>query len=315
MKKILLSAAIAASFMAPMAAMADTKVYGAIRTSALIAGEQGGADLGGLVNNASRLGVKGSYGDEGGLTGFFNVQGGLDTDTGGGTGFTSRFAMAGVKGGFGTVLVGRASSPYKMAGLKLDPFYDTSAGTKNGGSNFGLSSLTNGWLNNVVGYVSPKLGGAFTINLVAVLNKDDTPGAGGDNLFNPGVTYSSNGITAAVQHITELEATRLSLGYKAGPMSAGVSYEDNAGGIDGADAVYLAGSYKMGKSTLAASYGEIDGTGLGATGFNTQGTGFSLGLFQKIAPKTTVTAIYSDVDADANSADRDQFSVGLIQKF
>ncbi len=189
MKKILLATAVAA-VLSPVAAVADTKLYGAIRASMFVSGEQGGADLGGMVNNNSRLGIKGSYGDEGGLTGFFNIQGKLDTDTGGGTGFGSRFAMAGVKGGFGTVVVGRLSSPYKMAGLKLDPFYDTSAGAKNGGSNYGLSSLTNGWLNNVVGYISPKIGGAFTVNAVAVLNENDTPGGGGDNLFNPGVTYT-----------------------------------------------------------------------------------------------------------------------------
>jgi len=319
MKKTLISAAIAASILAPVSvAMADTKVYGAIRTSVLLAGEKGGADLGGVVNNASRLGVKGSYGDEGGLTGFFNIQEGVQTDANGGSGFTNRFAMAGVKGGFGTVVVGRLSSPYKMAGLKLDPFYDTSAGTGNGGSNYGLSSLTNGWLNNVVGYISPKFGGAFSVNLVAVLDKDDNSSNGisadGDNVFNPGITYSSNGITAGVQHITEIEATRLTLGYKAGSYSAGVSYEDNAGGIDGAEAIHLAGTYKIGKSTLAASYGSIDGTGA-ATGFNTEGTGFSLGLFQKVAPKTTITAIYSDVDAEIDANDRDQFSVGLIQAF
>jgi len=319
MKKTLISAAVAASILAPLgAAMADTKIYGAIRAAAIIAGEKGGADLGGVVNNASRIGVKGSYGEEGGLTGFFNIQEGVQTDVNGGSGFTNRFAMAGVKGGFGTVVAGRLSTPYKMAGLKIDPFYDTSAGAGNGGSNYGLSSLTNGWVNNVVGYISPKFGGGFTVNAVAVLDKDDNApngiSADGDNAFNPGITYSSNGITAAVQHITEIEATRLSLGYKAGAIGAGVSYEDNAGGIDGAEAVYVAGTYQMGKSKLAASYGSIDGTGA-ATGFNTEGTGFSLGLFQKVAPKTTVTAIYSDVDADINANDRDQFSVGLIQAF
>lgn len=311
MKKIILAAAIAA-VLAPLSAVADTKVYGAIRTSALLAGENGGADLGGLVNNASRLGVKGSYGDEGGLTGFFNIQGGLDTDTGGGTGFSSRFAMAGVKGGFGTAVVGRLSSPYKMAGLKLDPFYDTSAGVNNGGSNYGLSNLTNGWLNNVVGYISPKLGGAFTINAVAVLGKNDNNALiPNKNFFNPGVTYSANGVTAAIQHVTEIKATRYSVGYKAGPMSAGLSFED----LDGDDeALHLAGTYKVTpRTTLAASYGSMDIAADAAR--NVDGDGFTLGVFQKVAPKTTITAIYSDVDATNNANDRDVFALGLIQKF
>ena len=98
-------------------------------------------------------------------------------------------------------------------------------------------------------------------------------------------------------------------------MSAGISYEDNAGGIDGATGLYLAGTYKVApKTTLAASYGTMEDTGA-ATGFNTQGSGFSLGVFQKVAPKTTVTAMYSDLNADTDSLDPDVLTVGLIQKF
>lgn len=98
-------------------------------------------------------------------------------------------------------------------------------------------------------------------------------------------------------------------------MGAGISYEDNAGGIDGASALYLAGNYKVApKTTLAASYGTMEDTGA-ASGFNTQGSGFSLGVFQKVASKTTVTAIYSDLDADDNAKDRDLLAIGLIQKF
>ncbi len=310
MKKIILAAAIA-SVLAPLSAVADTKVYGAIRTSVMVAGEKGGADLGGVANNASRLGVKGSYGDEGGLTGFFNIQTGVRPDTNGGSGLTNRFAMAGVKGDFGKAVVGRLSTPYKMAGLKLDPFYDTSAGVNNGGSNYGLSNLTNGWVNNVVGYISPKLGGAFTVNVVAMLDKNDTPGAGGKNRFNPGVTYSANGITASLQHITEVKATRYSVGYKAGPMSGGISYED----LDGDDnALHLAGTYKVAsKTTLAASYGTMDITTDAVR--NVDGKGFALGVFHKLAPKTTLTAMYSDVNATADANDRDVFALGLIQKF
>lgn len=312
MKKIILATAVA-SMIAPMVAMADTTVYGGLRMS-LVTGEKGTADIGGLVNNASRIGVKGSYGEEGGLTGFFNIQEGVQTDVTGGSGFTNRFAFAGVKGGFGKVVVGRLSSPYKMAGLKLDPFYDTSAGPLNGGSNYGLSSLTNGWLNNVVGYITPKLGGAVTLNLVAVLDENDNgPNiAATENFYNIGAEYSKNGFTAGVQHITEIDTTRLTAGYKNPTFSAGVSYEDFD---SGSDMTYVAGTYKIApKTTLAASFGTNGGNGTGAR--NAAGDGYTLGVFQKIAPKTTVSALYSSVDYDAAAeGDRDIFAVGLIQNF
>lgn len=314
MKKIILATAIA-SILTPLTAMADTTVYGALRMSAL-SGEKGTADIGGVVNNASRLGVKGEYGTDGGLTGFFNVQTGVRTDTNGGEGFSNRFAFAGVKGGFGKVVAGRLSTPYKMAGLKLDPFYDTSAGPLNGGSNYGLSSLTNGWINNVVGYISPKLGGAVTINAVAVLDENDNAlNAGnpsGDNWYNIGAEYSKNGFSAGVQHVTEIDATRLTAGYKNSTLSAGISYEDFD---SGSDMTYVAGTYKIApKTTLAASFGTNGGNATSVR--DAAGDGYTLGVFQKIAPKTTVSALYSSVDYDAAAiGDRDVFAVGLIQGF
>jgi len=340
-------AAAVASILAPATVLADTTLYGALRMSA-VSGERNGADFGGVVNNASRIGIKGSYGEDGGLTGFFHVQMGADTDgTTSGVGLTSRFAFAGVKGGFGKVVMGRLSSPYKMAGLKVDPFYDTSAGTGHGGANFGLSSFTNGFLNNSIGYISPKLGGSVTINAVAFLDKDDETAmtaasdaiinAGGTaaaaaaaaaavnakNMFNVGATYSANGITASVQHMTEVEATRLAVGYKTGAFGVGLSYEDvqNANADtalnkdNGTDHLYLSGTYKVApKTTLAASYGTQGAENSATADID----GYSLGVFHKVASKTTVSAIYSDVDTDTttgSTGDRSVFAIGLVQKF
>jgi len=325
MKKIILAAAIA-SVLAPLSAVADTKIYGALRLSA-VSGDNsndGGNDSG-VTDNASRIGIKGSYGTDGGLTGFVHIQEGVQTDVNGGAAFSNRFAFAGVKGGFGKVVLGRLSSPYKMAGLKVDPFYDTSAGPLNGGSNYGLSTLTNGFLNNVVGYVSPKLGGSVTLNVVAVLDKDDDAAnliptalqpAGfnaNSNKFNIGATYSASGITASLQHITEVEATRATIGYKAGPFGLGLSYEDLANG----DQTYLSGTYKVApKTTVAVGIGSVSNTGAGPNVRDDAGDGYSLGVFHKLAPKTTLTAMLSEVDYDAAASnDRDVFAIGLIQKF
>jgi len=58
MKKMIIAAAIA-SVLAPATVLADTTLYGALRMSA-IAGDKGTGDLGGIKNNASRIGVKGT---------------------------------------------------------------------------------------------------------------------------------------------------------------------------------------------------------------------------------------------------------------
>ncbi|MCK5725732.1 MAG: porin [Thiotrichaceae bacterium] len=339
MKKIILAVAVA-TILAPMsAAMAETKIYGALRMSAL-----GGGDEDGVVNNASRIGFKGSNGSEGGLTGFYHIQAGVDTDSGAGAAaLTRRFAFAGVKGKFGTVLLGRASSPYKMAGLKVDPFYDTSAGSHNGGSNYGLSQLTNGFLNNIIGYVSPKIGGTTTINIIGVHNYDDTTAPINRDLVNLGASYARGPWTASLQHITELDATRAAFGWKGGNATLGLSIED----IDSStDAVYLSGTYKIApKTTLAASIGNINSGAVTALTANSDGTvntaataarnsggdGYSLGVFHKLAPKTTITLIQSNINYDDNTtfvsasngsnvgdtarADRSVTSIGFIQKF
>lgn len=325
MKKLLLAAAVAAAMTAPVAALADTTLYGNFRWT-LGSFEEGGADATvKAVNNASRLGVKGSVGAKDGLKGFYHLQMGANPDgngaTGGGGGTTAlsdRFYFAGVQGGFGKVLLGRASSPYKMAGLKLDPFYDTSAGPSNGGSNYGFSTLTNGFLNNVVAYITPKIAGGLTFNAVAVI--DDGPDD--EHMFNVGGAWSTGGITVGVQAITAEPAVfgidsaiRLHAGYKTKSFSIGVNAENLDNGTVDGDFVNVSGTVGLGaKTKLAASFGQVSGDLGGAR--NAEGTGFSVGLFHKLAKKTEARLIVSSVDYDAAALnDRDAVGIMLIQSF
>jgi len=325
MKKIIIAAAVAATF-APAISMADATVYGNFRGSIIDTDNAAGESSTQFVNNASRLGFKGEYGEEGGLTGFFNLQLGAANDSTGASdsGLTSRFFFAGVKGDFGKVMVGRFSSPYKMAGLKTDPFYDTSAGVLNSGSNHGYSSLTNGWLNNGVAYISPKYMGAFTVNAAMFLDDEDNASntnlapANTENPLNLGVTYSANGITASVQHFMDSDGVdgdtiRYTAAYKIGAIGVAASYEDWD-----TDAEFLAVSatYQMSDDTkLAVAYGNVEDSKDTTASRELDGTSYTIGAFHKIAPKTTLTLIYSDVDGDAGVNDRETLALGIIQSF
>ncbi len=326
MKKLILAATVAA-VLAPAAVIADSKVYGNFRGSVVSTDTAAGSSQTQFVNNASRVGVKGEYGTEGGLTGFYNLQLGAKNDTNGGSGTTQRFFFAGVKGGFGKVMVGRFSSPYKMAGLKTDPFYDTSAGPLNSGSNHGYSNnLTNGWLNNGVAYLSPKIMGAVTVNAAVFLDDEDNApngglNTGGEDPLNIGITYSAGGITASVQHFMDADgvdgdATRVTAAYKANGFGLAVSYEDHD---TDAEFIAVSGTYQMSDNTkFAAAYGDVsDASGLNR---DTNGESITLGVYQKIAPKTTLSLIYSDVDANTDfvgdtSSDRETIALGIIQTF
>lgn len=332
MKKLILAATVAA-VLAPAAVIADSKVYGNFRGS-VISSEQGGVNdktETQFVNNASRVGVKGEYGTEGGLTGFYNLQLGADNDGTTTSGTTTRFFFAGVKGNFGKVMAGRFSSPYKMAGLKTDPFYDTSAGSANGGSNHGYSNLTNGWLSNGVAYISPKIMGAITLNAAIFLDDDDNASNGalnaGEDPLVIGATYSAGGISASVQHFMDADgvdgdATRVTAAFKTGPFGIAASYEDHD---TDAEFIAISGTYQMSDNTkFAIAYGDVEDAsanqGAVTAGFNTNGESITAGVFQKIAPKTTITLIYSDVDANTDfvgdtSTDRKTIALGIIQTF
>jgi hypothetical protein len=273
-------------------------------------------------NNASRLGFKGEFkGSD--LTAFYHLEAGANNDAGGET-FSSRFYYAGLRGGFGSVVAGRHSPAYKMPGVHIDPFYDTSAngagGTfGSGGATYGLSGLTNGFANNALAYSTPKLGDALTLN--AGVYVDD----GDDDKHNYGVgaTYASGPITAGIQYFdagngnaswtsaNNLKAYRLHAAYKDGPMSLGLSYENvesKAAGAQDINYLYLAGSYNISETTrLSASVGNVD------EGAN-EGTGFNIGVFHNVFKNTTIYGLYSTVDRDDN-VDADVFSVGMIYSF
>jgi len=324
MKKLILATTVAA-VLAPAAVIADSKVYGNFRGSVVSTDTAAGSNQTQFVNNASRVGVKGEYGTEGGLTGFYNFQLGADNDGTTASGTTTRYFFAGVKGSFGKVMAGKFSSSYKIAGLKTDPFYDTSAGSANGGSNHGYSNLTNSWLSNGISYISPKVMGAITVNAAVYLDDEDNVPNGGNNVLNTGgedplnigVTYSAGGITASVQHFMDADgvdgdATRVTAAYKANALGLAISYEDHD-----TDAEFLAisGTYQMSDNTkFALAYGDVEDANSANT-FNQNGESVTIGVFQKIAPKTTISLLYSDVDADTGSTDRETIALGIIQTF
>ncbi len=152
MKKIL-SLAIAAALVAPVAVMADAVVYGKVRMS--VDYEDYGAgnlfdqafdDLTdrdaasvrddsqfAIKSHASRLGIKGSEDLGNGLKGIYKMEFGVDIAGSQSDEFSpdnpisARNAYVGLAGNFGTVLIGRHDTPMKMSTGRLDYFADTSA--------------------------------------------------------------------------------------------------------------------------------------------------------------------------------------------
>jgi len=337
MKKIILSAAIAAICAAPMATLAaDNNLYGQMRYSFNSVDDKTNADptkhKDGLSgdDNVSLFGLKGTAGDEGGTQAFYHLQTGAPTDKNAtGSAFKQRFYFAGLKGGWGKAAYGRMTNAYKFDGFKLDPYYNLShvnAGGSfaTGGASYGLSPATNGFTDNSLQYTSPAFSG-ITINAGVYIDdsNEDDHGTG------VGISWKGKGINVGLQFASNAEtaqtipgvaadgsAMRLHGGYKADSWSVGASYEtvDDTANTS-TDYLYLVGRFNVAaKTELVATIGTVSPDELSST-IGAEGTGYQFGVFQTVVPKTQMYITYGTASLDNNAEDPSVISVGAIHKF
>lgn len=80
----------------------------------------------------------------------------------------------------GNLLIGDAPSAFRVAGERLDPFFDTALSGFNGrvlgeGAGYGLSNLTNSVTRNSLAYTTPELFGGLKLNAGGYLGTKDAP--------------------------------------------------------------------------------------------------------------------------------------------
>ena len=301
-----------------------TELYGEFRYSYNHA-DAGDSTHWAAANNASRLGVRSEI-SAGPVAVFADLQAGVAIDAEGGAAFSQRYYLAGVRGAFGTVTVGRHSPMYKAVAARFDPFYDTSTLSATGavpqsgpfgGASFGLSSLTNGWADRTIAYTSPSIHG-FSANAAAYLDGDS------DHDAAVGFTYRSRGFEAGAQYhdigsgenwapsAGVDDAARVHLSYaRPQAWSLGASFERVDAAGDAQDFLYVAGTAHLDpRLMLAGSVGRV-GSGPWQT---LTGTGWHVGAFYTLLPQAAVHALYSRVDVD-DSPSRGNLAVGLTYRF
>jgi len=172
MKKNIIALAVAAALIAPVAAMADTTLYGKFHVSYdFLGGDNAASTTGGFTSNSSRIGIKGKEKINDNLSMIYQYEtsfdagqnGSLSGATGGLGG--QRNTFIGATGTWGTVIAGRHDTPFKMMGRDYDLFGDTIGDSRNiiSGSkttNVGLTD-TNWDLrpSQVLAYATPDLMG------------------------------------------------------------------------------------------------------------------------------------------------------------
>jgi predicted porin len=235
MNKKLIAAAIAAAVAAPTAALAnDVTIYGVVHASVDYRTDDDPAIDGfDVVSRATRIGFKGtedlsnglkaiwkmefqvdiadagnanSFGDvfalETGVTGSPTVgQGNVNGDVQGNANLvTARNMYIGLAGGWGTALVGRHDTPYKMSTGKLDLFADQ-LGDYN--STIGFQDIRTG---SAIAYVSPSFSGfSFAGAVVAPHVYDSAQGEEYDSdslagAYSLSANYDANGFFAAIAY-------------------------------------------------------------------------------------------------------------------
>jgi predicted porin len=323
MKKVLLSAAVASTLSLASYGFADgpidSTIYGKVNVSVVNA-DTGSTDQWKLNSNSSRLGVKGKTEIADGLYAVYKAEFEIavdDGDTKGQT-FTQRNIMAGIRGSFGTVWVGKHDSPTKLAQNKIDLFNDLEGDIKN-------TFEGENRVSNIVAYTSPNINGFATTVAMMPGEGADLDGDGNDDTgltdgISYSVSYTKDNLYIAVagdQDVDSQDLMRIVAQYKIDALKLGVMYqqnEDNLGAID-ESGFFVSAAYSLdSKTTLKAQYGSIENDVNGD-----DKDSLSLGADYKLAKGTKLYVFYTDnehafVD-ESKEKDVTAYGLGMEHKF
>lgn len=325
MQKKIIALAVAAAFAAP-AALADVTVYGKMHGSVDFMDNDDSAETNTGVLRQSRFGLKGSEDLGGGLKAIFQIESTVDIDGGdNGGGYDLRNTFLGLSGDWGTVLLGRHDTPYKLADKKLDPWSDTLADSQAIIGSFRGTNEFDQRAPQTIAYVSPNFNG-FSAAVAYVSHDFNDTGAAeeDDTAWSLSGTYNNgplfltaayetqkgsmlNTVTGSSGDDSDDTAWKLGGGYTFGDFKVGLVYEsisiDNVafGGVTkdrDRDAWLLNGQYAFGNNKLIASYGladEVDDIS------DSDATFWAIGLDHSFSKRTKIYGIYASVDNETNA--------------
>ncbi|MBD3771942.1 MAG: porin, partial [Rhodobacterales bacterium] len=314
MKKNIIALAIASAIAAPVAMADAPTVYGQINVAIDSLNDHGML----TSDRDSRVGVKGSEDLGNGLKAVYKMEFGVkvgDAFDGNSDatkdGFSGRNAYVGLAGGFGTVLLGRHDTPFKMSQAK-DLFGDSTygdIGKKTVAGGLGMSGKAGEVrADNVVAYVSPEFAG---IKLVAAGVSTEANTQDGD-----GVVATKDASKSSLANVYSIAAMYGST--KEGLFLSGAYNVWGKGATDGKDytEMRLSAQYATGGLVASAMYQDFDMAGTNkATAGATEGTniqaqvGYKMGAFM---PKAKYSTVDYDLSGQKSAA---AYGLGLDYSF
>lgn len=307
----LIALAIAGASLAP-AAMAQTanpvtlygRVFGTLESVESKGGAAPVARRTRVEDQSSLFGIRGTEDLGGGQKAFFQLETNFRIDSNNST-FAARNSGVGLQGGWGSILLGRWDSPYKVAGYPADPWnLLTLAGywsTVQDGGNFGRRPQ------NVIQYWTPSIAGfnarvAVTANegKTATANPRDTSAmvgwAGGPLVIN----------VAWEEHKDQVGATATSGAKEEGLMAAGaltfgsfklgfVAEEIKKTGRTKQKNFYVSAKQNFGGHAIVGTVGKSKDGGLNRTA-QPDSEIFSIAYEYRFSKRTAVHAMYAKID-------------------
>ncbi len=280
------------------------KVYG--KVNATLQSDDTGERETNIKSNASRIGVKGDIKLDNGLSAIYQVEWQVDVADNEDDNFKARSQWVGLKGDFGTVMLGRNDTAMKKSQGKVDLFNDYEADIKN------LFSGDNR-LDDTLTYISPKFNG-FAVRATFVA--EDNSKSDGDNGTSISLMYGDAKLKkskfyAAVAFDSKVagsDTTRVTMQGKLGDVKLGAIYNESeySDGTSNGDGFLVSAAYPVGKATLKAQYQDGDD--------KKKGDVVSLGVDYKLAKSVKLTGFYTDFSFDDGKEEK-HLAVGMEYKF
>lgn len=323
MKKSLLALAVLAAVAGSAHAQSSVTIYGVLDMA--LQHENRGGTAGSItaldsgIQSGSRLGFKGSEDLGGGLKANFQLEMGVNADTGassqGGLAF-GRQAWVGLSGEFGSLNMGRQYTPIFIATDTIDP-WDAGFNSTGGGAQAGQGTSTAGTLglfgtpfrtNNTVNYTTNNLSG-FTGSLAYSFGEVAGDTSALRNIGLSGI-YADGPIQAAIAYNTNSDATgnAKKITFLGGIYDFSVAKLHAAYGKTTTDAGYvgpvdtkewmIGTTVPFGAATLIATYASVTNNLVATAG---KGQQFAIGGTYSLSKRTNLYTNYARTTNDANS--------------
>ncbi|MEF9995859.1 MAG: porin [Burkholderiaceae bacterium] len=339
-KVLVLSLLAACAGTAAAQSTSKVEIYGRINTSVEVQKTTGQASTVGLVNDASRWGIKGSEDLGQGMSAFFQLESGFESDTGklsNNGGIFNREAFMGLGTKLGTVRFGRITSPVYFASADYISLHNHDTGNSSDALfGFAATGVNN---NNSVTYKTPSFAGGdieVAYSFAAGAPWDDAkwgseqPGSS-NNQRNAQIAY--NAVFGAL-HVgagyAQMEdptvggtdgatnSTAVIRGmYEAGPFILGAYYERSKLYVKSVadersrNNLRMVGAYLVGDNEFHLNIGRAgDFSGLDDSG----ATQWTVGYNYNLSKRTRLYTFYTEVKAD-DKADYAMYPVGHGDKY